>query len=59
MRERTGRVTIPTNLDVVPETYGLFVDTQGRVTALAHRVHNFCSHDTRKAPSQEGTLSTV
>lgn len=45
--------------DVVHETYGLFVDTQGRVTALAHRVHNFCSHDTRKAPSQEGTLSTV
>lgn len=36
--------------DVVHETYGLFVDTQGRVTALAHRVHNFCSHDTRKAP---------
>ena len=45
--------------DVVHETYGLLVDTQGRVTALAHRVHNFCSHDTRKAPSQEGTLSTV
>ena len=45
--------------DVVHETYGLFVDTPGRVTALAHRVHNFCSHDTRKAPSQEGTLSTV
>ena len=45
--------------DVVHETYGLFVDTQGRVTALAHRVHNFCSLDTRKAPSQEGTLSTV
>ena len=45
--------------DGVHETYGLFVDTPGRVTALAHRVHNFCSHDTRKAPSQEGTLSTV
>ncbi len=45
--------------DGVHETYGLFVDTPGRVTALAHRVHNFYSHDTRKAPSQEGTLSTV
>lgn len=45
--------------DGVHETYGLFVDTPGRVTALAHRVHDFCSHDTRKAPSQEGTLSTV
>lgn len=45
--------------DGVHENYGLFVDTPGRVTALAHRVHNFYSHDTRKAPSQEGTLSTV